>query len=84
METYRYVRLGELYNTIPSSAILIYTPLELPEADFVFVNGVFGLIFPPPGGVIALPLSKAFHTYGSYLNGRFARLTQDEKDPSLF
>lgn len=82
METYRYVRLGELYNTNSVLSSSHFTPSEIPEADFVFVNGMYRAdLSKSPSGLIALPLSKALQTYGAYLNGRFARLTQDEKDP---
>lgn len=81
-EVYRYVRLKELYRhtyRLPTHSTPNFTPQE---GTLLFVNGSYcEELSRPPKGVIALPLSKAFITYGTFLKGRIATLLKQERDP---
>ncbi len=81
-EVYRYVRLKDLYRH-PFSAPEPFEASIIPlESTLVFANGTYmEALSSPPKGVIVLPLSKAFATYGSFLNARKAKWSKEEKDP---
>ncbi len=81
-EHYRYVRLKELYSHPYALPTLETIPFSPQKGTLVFVNGTYvELLSLPPKGVIALPLSKAFATYGSFLNARLNKWTKEESDP---
>lgn len=81
-EVYRYVRFKDLYS-LPFSAALPFDASITPvESTLVFANGAYCEdLSSPPKGVIALPLSKAFSTYGSFLTARMNKWTKEENDP---
>ena len=94
VETYRYIKLSRLYaqSFLPSEPSAIepekISPFILPECKqsvLVFVNGHFqpnlsntGAL---PAQLVVVPLSKAVHTYGAYLNNQWAQTIKDETDP---
>ena len=81
-EVYRYVRLKDLYSQ-PYSAPEPFKSLIAPEeSTLVFANGTYiETLSSPPKGVIILPLSKAFATYGAFLVSRLNKRNKEEKDP---
>lgn len=81
-EVFRYVRLNDLYAQTFEQAEKAKPSLTPQEGKLVFVNGRYSEeLSLPPQGVIALPLSKAKKTYGSFLNHRLASQLKEEKDP---
>jgi len=81
-EVFRYVRLSDLYSRTYEAAERA-TPVITPkEGQLVFVNGRYvEALSRSPKGVVALPLSKAQKTYGSFLNHRLASQMKEERDP---
>lgn len=81
-EVFRYVRLNDLYTQHFEKAHLAVPEITPKEGQLVFVNGRFSeALSRPPCGIIALPVSQAKKTYGSFLNHRLATQLKDEKDP---
>jgi Fe-S cluster assembly protein SufD len=81
-EVYRYVRFKELYSHPFSSPKPFLGDIEPVASTLVFANGAYcEEISRPPKGVVALPLTKAFATYGSFLKPRMDRWTKEEQDP---
>lgn len=89
MEVFRYVRLKKLYEHT-FKAPTLFDPQEIAahllpesrEAYCIFVNGCYRPdLSRLPEGLVALPLSAAFKTYGSFLNSRLIKQLKEEKDP---
>lgn len=81
-EVYRYVRLKDLYSSSFSLPKPHPIAKEQEEATLVFVNGSYcPALSCVPSPIIALPLSSAFKTYGSFLNQRLQKQLKEEKDP---
>lgn len=81
-EVYRYVRLKDLYSTPYDAPRPFAVPKALSESTLVFVNGCYQeSLSSPPQGVVVLPLTQAFETYGTFLKGRMYKWTKEEKDP---
>jgi len=81
-EVFQYVRLSDLYSRTyeaPERAEPAITPKE---GQLIFVNGRYSEeLSRPPKAIVALPLSKALNTYGTFLNHRLATQLKEEKDP---
>jgi len=89
---FQYVPVEKLYAGIYKPAALAPVPSKeeiashlLPEckdAYLVFVNGVFvSELSKLPEKMIILPLGKAVHTYGTFLQARLNGTIQRESDP---
>ncbi len=77
-ESYRYVRLSDLY----SSSFEAPSRSEAPKGELTFVNGIFRSdLSSPPEGVVALPLSQGALTYRAILSHRLEQELASEKDP---
>lgn len=81
-ERYRYVHFKELYDLSFHLPPSIKTDFKAQENRLVFHNGrydPFRSSIPSP--LIALPLTEASKTYGSFLNPRIQKLLKEENDP---
>ena len=81
-EVYRYVHLKDLYRhpfSLPSGNP---SKISLENNRLVFINGSYRPeLSQLPASVIALTLTQAKESYGSYLMPRLQKLTKEEKDP---
>ena len=82
-ELFRYVRLHDLYESdfvrVKDGA---RKPLQPSPNTLVFLNGQYlEECSQISEKLIALPLSRAYLTYGNFLNPRFKGQMQEEKDP---
>lgn len=81
-EAYRYVHLKELLSRPFHLCATSRIDVEPQENQLVFINGSYSeTLSRPPQMLVALPLSKAFKTYGSFLNSRLQKLMREESDP---
>ncbi len=93
-EAFRYVPLSRLYSTTFSDAtpadvgaetVRAHVYPECRESVLVFVNGVFSEALSDISGLpqqlVVAPLSRAYKTYGAFLNNRWTRALKEEQDP---
>lgn len=93
-ENYRYLRLSRLRQLqldLPQEVSVEEKEIQkhiLPECEgscLVFVNGRYQANLSQtdacPDRLIVLSLEEAVRPYGAFLNNRWARLLEDEKDP---
>jgi Fe-S cluster assembly protein SufD len=86
-EAFRYLPLSQFYTTefqfdFPQT---LCNPDLFPEcrnSSLVFINGIFmPKLSQLPKEIVVLPLAEALPIYGNFLQNRWIRAVQEEKDP---
>lgn len=93
-DVYKYIKLKTLYSnnfvvsipsTLTSAQIAAHILPNCEKSCLVMVNGEYvpelSNITGLPSNVVAMPLTRAMRTYGTFLNNQWTRTIADEKDP---